>query len=205
MRLTILKLDFKFYMAKVRLNYELWIISGNMLKNTNSGTIYHLQGTIYRLMRSTLMRSTLMCWEVDALRGWCVERLMRWEVYSLRRWKGQLATSDELQATSCHAAQVEWHTDDADETVDGKLRYGWNATELRWEVEGLRRWKVYSFDIDTLFVERLKHLYVECRAFFQEYQGVTFLPNREAQNRLIHQFGCKEFQSGKNGKCKDFQ
>ena len=31
-----------------------------MLKNTNSGTLYHLQGTIYRLMRSTLMRSMLM-------------------------------------------------------------------------------------------------------------------------------------------------
>ena len=30
-------------------------------------------------------------------------------------YKGQTGISDELQATSCHAAQVEWHTDDADE------------------------------------------------------------------------------------------
>ncbi len=28
--------------------------NGIMLKNTNSGTIYHLQGTIYRLIRSAL-------------------------------------------------------------------------------------------------------------------------------------------------------
>ena len=45
-------------------------ISWNMLKNTISSTIHHLQGTIYRLIRSTLKRSFVerfVRWEVDAL------------------------------------------------------------------------------------------------------------------------------------------
>ena len=35
-------------------------------------------------------------------------------------------------------------------------------------------------------------------------EGHTFLPNREARNRLIHQFGCKQFQSGKTESAKTF-
>ena len=52
-----------------------------MLKNTNSGTIYHLQGTIYRLIRSIIR------WEVDAL-IYSLERatLMRWDEVASLRW-----------------------------------------------------------------------------------------------------------------------
>ena len=38
-----------------------------MLENTNSGTIYHLQGTIYRLIRSTLRRLFVYSFSVETL------------------------------------------------------------------------------------------------------------------------------------------
>jgi len=53
------------YGLKLRMKNKGRKISWNMLKNTISSTIHHLQGTIYRLIRSTLKRSF-------------VERLMRW-------------------------------------------------------------------------------------------------------------------------------
>gem|GEM_PF-4253665 len=52
------------YGLKLRMKNKGRKISWNMLKNTISSTIHHLQGTIYRLIRSTLKRSF-------------VERLMR--------------------------------------------------------------------------------------------------------------------------------
>ena len=45
-----------------------------MLKDTNSGTIYHLQGTIYRLIRSIIR------WEVDALKRWNGTASLRWQL-----------------------------------------------------------------------------------------------------------------------------
>ena len=38
-----------------------------MLENTNSGTIYQLQGTIYRLIRSTLKRLFVYSFDVETL------------------------------------------------------------------------------------------------------------------------------------------
>ena len=66
-----------------------------MLKNTNSGTIYHLQGTIYRLIRSIIR------WEVDAL-IYSLKRstLMRWDEVASLRWLLAMAMesgSHELQ------------------------------------------------------------------------------------------------------------
>ena len=69
------------YKNKWNVKNEEWRILWNMLKNINSDTNYHLQGTIYRLIRSIIR------WEVDAL-IYSLKRstLMRWDEVASLRW-----------------------------------------------------------------------------------------------------------------------
>ena len=64
-----------------------------MLENTNSGTIYQLQGTIYRLIRSIIR------WEVDAL-IYSLKRstLMRWDEVASLRWLLAMAIAMEFES-----------------------------------------------------------------------------------------------------------